>query len=139
MASNKDIAKLNIKLVAENQKLLAKLAQSQKETDKWKKQTEKDTEAVNLSFASVAGGVGAAATAIAAAGASAVVAAGQFAKMNTENQNAAEQAGLTVEAFNKVSFAYGRAGISADQLASQSQDLNDKLGEFLREGTDVGS
>lgn len=126
--------KLIVELDADNRKLNAGLAKSERELDSFDDKTKKAD--VSLSkFTGAANVAGSAITAVASAvaiGTTAMVAFGvATGKSAQETENLARLAGVSAEEFKGLDYAMKRAGISAEKFGDQSKDAAERVGEFI--------
>jgi hypothetical protein len=120
-------AKLDAKLNTTNDKL-DKLTESSKKTDKGFEKLSKAGDLAGKAITRVAAAGLAASAALVAATAQAV----SYAK---ELSIASRRSGENVERLQSLAFATGTVGISLEKLGDITKDTNEKVGEFLADGT----
>lgn len=129
MAQQVDLAKLVVKMEAQADKYLRDLKKQRAETNRWRKQTQKDVSGVKKAFRGLA--VGAGLTASIAAMRRMMT---EAVNLSREIRNGAYVAGMSTEAFQAHAYAAERTGIQMDKFADQMKDVRERVGDFIATG-----
>ncbi|MCO7246354.1 hypothetical protein [Halomonas sp. Mc5H-6] len=125
--SVRSLGRLTLDLVLETGNFLGPM-------DKAGRRTKRQTKQISDDFKKVAGAVTAVAAA-SAAGATALIAFTDRAAQNARGlTNQAQLANATVEEFQRMAYGVREVNIEEEKLADILKDVNDRVGDFLREG-----
>ena len=121
------LATLTVDLTANSARFRNELSKADKSARSW-------SSSVRSVANNAAISIGAAGTALAAAGASSAIAVKQVAESAVQLDNLARIAGMSVSEFQAAAFATSQYGVEADKLADISKDVHDKIGDFIATG-----
>lgn len=126
--ASKSLGTLTIDLIAKVGGFVSGMNQAERSSDKWRKQVEKDAEAVGAAIGKATVALGAAAIGI---GASAFAITKSVSDSVTETDRWAKSLGLSTTELQKWQFAASKAGVEGDKIADIFKDLNDKIGDAV--------
>jgi len=126
--ASKSLGTLTIDLIAKVGGFVSGMNQAERSSDKWRKQVEKDAEAVGAAIGKATVALGAAAIGI---GVSAFAITKSVSDSVTETDRWAKSLGLSTTELQKWQYAASKAGVEGDKIADIFKDLNDKIGDAV--------
>jgi len=122
--ASKSLGTLTLDLVARTGGFVQGMDKAERSSKKWRKQVEKDAQAIGK-------GIGIAAAAVAAATTAMVI---STVKSANEISRLSQVSNVSAEAFQRYAAGAKVVGIEQDKLGDIFKDTNDKLGDFMQTG-----
>lgn len=124
--ASKSLGTLTLDLIAKVGGFVSGMDQAERSSEKWRKQVEKDAEAVGAAIGKTAVAI---AAAVVGAGLSALAITKSVSESVVETDRWAKSLGISTTELQKWQYAATQAGLSGDNIADIFKDLNDKIGD----------
>ncbi|HHR7962624.1 TPA: phage tail tape measure protein [Salmonella enterica subsp. enterica serovar Anatum] len=126
--AGKSLGTLTIDLVAKVGGFVAGLSQSERASQKWRKQVQADAKAAAVAFTGFATAASAAAIGVGVAGYNLLK---TTSKQITETDRWAKSLNMSTQSLLAWQYAAEKAGVSGDQMADIFKDIGDKIGDAV--------